>query len=215
MNDQSSATTDSVIRVSTLVAWLKRELGGESDLVRQCLADLNSLERQGLDHHVNARLEFAKQIGETERARMRALIEYGLQTLRWLFLMNAGVAGLIVAYVGAKAAQSGIGPYIPLLRALLPFGAGCVLIAIAGAAGYFNFVSAMQLVPDTYSVHQFTNPTERAWPKPQGIRPNESLEAFYARISKSMGRTQRTAVVCAIGAGISFVIGILCVFAAL
>jgi hypothetical protein len=128
---------------------IRREVDGDADLVKQSLADLNAMDRQNLQTHSEARREYIKQVAELDRVAQQGIREYGLQTLKWLFLLNAGAIAIILAYLGGASGRAVGQPVIlsPLLKALWPFITGCVLVAAAGAAGYFNFCYMVASLP--------------------------------------------------------------------
>jgi hypothetical protein len=74
----------------------------------------------------------------------------------WLFLLNAGAIAIILAYLGGASGRAVGQPVIlsPLLKALWPFVTGCVLVAAAGAAGYFNFCYMVASLPSPESATQ-------------------------------------------------------------
>jgi hypothetical protein len=61
-----------------------------------------------------------------------------LQTLKWLFLLNAGAIAVVMAFVSGGIGKSGVGSiaaYTPVIKAVWPFVAGCIAVAFAGALG--------------------------------------------------------------------------------
>jgi hypothetical protein len=93
-------------------------------------------------------------VGYQETAN-KALIEYGLQTLKWSFLLNAGAIAVVMAYIGACAKSGPIASYAPLIGALWPFAAGCFCVVLAGVASFFNFESAIGLLPTAEALNNF------------------------------------------------------------
>ena len=64
-----------------------------------------------------------------------------MQTLKWLFLLNAGAIAIVLTYVGnivGKGQTSSV-TAAAVFGAIWPFIAGCICVALAGAAGFFNF----------------------------------------------------------------------------
>jgi hypothetical protein len=127
-------------QLRAFVEAMKRELGDDKELIRQALSDLHALERQNLRNHFEARQEFVRQVADADRLATESIREYGLQTLKWLFLLNAGGIAVLVAYVGAAGkVPTQLSAFAPMLKALWPFSLGCVLVVLAGMTGFFNF----------------------------------------------------------------------------
>jgi len=203
-------------KLAALVAGLRDEFGDDKDLVKQGLADFNALERQNQQQALGARIEYARQVGESNRDREIALKEYGMQTLKWAFVMNAGAAGLLLGYIGTRVGVSNtsIQAYLPLLKATIPFAIGCILVTIAGLAAWANFSYASQALPSVEAMFNFFNiskiPSE--WPRPKGASIEADLKLFFAEIGKKMDCSRRIAVTCGIGAIVCFAVGIGSVF---
>jgi hypothetical protein len=122
------------------IEMMKQEAGGDSEIAKQCVADLNAQQRQNARNFFESRQEYIRQMAELDLADRRGIMEYGLQTLKWSFLLNAGAIAVVAAYVGGSLGKSGsISSVTPLLKPLWPFAVGCVSVTFAGAAGYFNF----------------------------------------------------------------------------
>jgi hypothetical protein len=117
-----------------IVANLREQLGNDAQLVQQAFADMAENERQQFQQSFDGRIEYFRQAGEKSRQRQSSVKDYGLQTLKWTFIINAGAAALILAYIGARYGKPEFSnqPVGPLLKAVWPFGAGCFLIIIAG-----------------------------------------------------------------------------------
>src|SRR5262245_42001168 len=85
---------------------------------------------------------YASRRDESYRAH-RGIQEYGMQSLKWSFLLNAGAIAIVLSYVGGiigKAPNQGSTVTAAvLLKSIWPFVVGCISVALAGAAGFFNF----------------------------------------------------------------------------
>jgi hypothetical protein len=145
--------------LAAFVAGLREEFDGDKDLVKQGLADFHALERQNQQQAFDARKEYARQVAESNRERETALKEYGMQTLKWAFVMNAGAAGLLLGYIGTRigVSNTSIQTYLPLVKATIPFAVGCILVTIAGLAAWANFSYASQALPSVESMFNFFN----------------------------------------------------------
>ena len=65
-------------------------------------------------------------------------------------LLNAGAIALVAAYIGARTGNRplySIQTFTPIVMAVWPLALGCVLVVLAGAAGYFNFSYSTWLLP--------------------------------------------------------------------
>lgn len=181
-----------------------------TDLAKQVFADANAAERQRLKDHVDARLEFARQTAQQILATESALKEYGLQTLKWLFLLNAGAIGLVLAYVAGKlnAKPEVVGP---ILKATVPFALGCVCIVAAGAAAFFNYSYGQGSLPTAYDLHKFLDPSSSKWPAARMQTPDETPQEFYKRFTSMMGVTRNFAIVMTAASALLFIVGIFCI----
>jgi hypothetical protein len=177
-------------KLAVFVASLRQEFDGDEELVKQGLADINALERQNQQHALEARIEYARQIGESNRERETALKEYGMQTLKWAFVMNAGAAGLLLGYIGTRigVSNTSIQTYLPLVKATIPFAVGCILVTIAGLAAWANFSYASQALPSVESMFNFFNisKTPSEWPRPKGAPIEADLKVFFSEIGKKL-----------------------------
>jgi hypothetical protein len=99
--------------LQSIVGAIQTEVGGNPELARQALADLD---RQQLRDHFDGRLEYARHVVGYQETANKALIEYGLQTLKWSFLLNAGAIAVVMAYIGACAKSGPIASYAPSLE---------------------------------------------------------------------------------------------------
>jgi hypothetical protein len=191
--------------VDTIKA-LKKALE-DNDLAKQVFADANAADRQSRRDHFEARVEFAKQAAQLNLATQKAVTEYGLQTLKWLFLLNAGAIALILTLAGGRAADARLSLIAQLAKPIALFALGCVLVVAAGAAGFFNFFRAGDSLPSLSSLHQFLSPTAKEWPVGRAQLPTESDQEFFRRIKGSLDRTNRVGVVCASGSAFCFFAG--------
>jgi hypothetical protein len=179
------------------VERMKQEFGEDAELVKQALADLRALERQTLRSHFEARQEYVRQHADADREREKAIREYGLQTLKWMFLLNAGAIALIVAYVGGaagKAPNSQLSTFGPLLKALWPFVVGCILVTLSGATGFLNFSYATASAPSTEALHGFLDPNSKSWPIAKFQNMGETTSSFYQRYSYKIGVSRKIAI---------------------
>jgi hypothetical protein len=200
------------VQLGAVMATLKEELGDNPDLLKQALADFNALDRQNLRNHFEARQEYVRQVADLDRAGYRGIVEYGLQTLKWSFLLNAGAIAIVVAYIGGAIGRStGAGSlttFVPLLKALWPFVAGCVAVVLAGASGFFNFSYAAASLPSAEMLHNFIAPNASAWPIGKLQRPNEPSDDFYKRFSWKVSASRKVAIALTLGSGLFFVYGV-------
>jgi hypothetical protein len=140
----------------------------DNEIVKQCVADLHAQQLQSARNQFEARHEYIRQIAELNLADRRGILDYGLQTLKWSFLLNAGAIAVVAAYVAGKSgsppSSGSISSAVPLLKALWPFAVGCVFVTLAGAAGYFNFCYSQASLPTPEMLHNFMAPQAKAWP---------------------------------------------------
>lgn len=186
---------------------IRTEVGADPEVTRQALADYFALDRQHLQNHFDGRLEYARHVMAHQDTTSKAVVEYGLQTLKWAFLLNAGAIAAILAYIGAAAKAGSIAPYAPMIKALWPFVVGCVCVPIAGAAAFFNFSYAEGLLPTAQALNSFLDPTAQGWPIASAQRPNETLSEFYARFGWKIISTRRIAIGCGLLSATSFLLG--------
>lgn len=110
-------------RLRARLDWIAREVGETTDLQREILSQFATLELEQARNNFNGRLEYARQVCQHRERTLNALVEYGLQTLKWSFLLNAGAIAVAMAYAGStngKAAAAAI-----LVKGLWPFALGC------------------------------------------------------------------------------------------
>jgi hypothetical protein len=167
---------------------IRAEIGTDDpELIKQFVADVSALERQGARNHFEGRVEFARQMHEQRQTTQKYLVEYGLQTLKWMFLLNAGALAAVAAFVSGGVGKSGVGAiaaYVPFLKAAWPFVVGCVAVALAGACGFFNFSFAELFIPSSHMLHNFLDPNSTAWPLASGQRVGETPEQFERRFGR-------------------------------
>jgi hypothetical protein len=138
-SDQTPATSP----LRALLDRIRSEVGtADAELIKQIVADTNSLELQKARNGFEGRIEFSRQMHEQRLATQKYLVEYGLQTLKWMFLLNAGALAAVAAFVSGGVGKSAVGAiaaFVPILKSAWPFVVGCVAVALAGASGFFNF----------------------------------------------------------------------------
>jgi hypothetical protein len=104
-----------------LIDRIRSEVGtADAELIKQIVADTGSLERQNARNHFEGRIEFARQMHDQRQATQKYLVEYGLQTLKWMFLLNAGALAAVAAFVSGGVGKSGVGAiaaFVPILKA--------------------------------------------------------------------------------------------------
>jgi hypothetical protein len=211
--EEHKSATEIRMRVELLRAWF----GDDRDLVRQIIADLNAEARDVHGRHFEARKEYTKQVAELRQNAREGIVNYGLQTLRWLFLLNAGAITVILAYIGsavAKANTVNLSKFSGLLTSLWPFAIGCVLVVLAGAAGYFNFCYADGLYPGPEALHNFLNPSSRKWPLAQFQRDGETPQQFRKRFAWKADATRWVAIISTITSGAAFGFGVFLILSA-
>jgi hypothetical protein len=203
-------------QLRSFIEALKQETGGDADLLRQVYADNQAWLRQSTRNHFESRQEYVRHMAEIDKEAQRGIVEYGLQTLKWSFLLNAGAIAIVVAYVGGALAKSSapnsLSSFAPLIKALWPFAAGCVMVTLAGAAGFFNFSYGSASLPSPEALHNFMAPTSQAWPMGKVQLQTEAPPDFYKRFVWKVGFTRKIAIALAIGSALSFVYGLYRVF---
>jgi hypothetical protein len=186
--------------LKALVERVRTEVGTDDpELVRQILTDRSALERQNARNHFEGRLEYARQMHDHRQAALRGIMEYGLQTLKWLFLLNAGAIAVVMAFDSGGIGKSGVGSiaaYTPVIKAVWPFVAGCIAVAFAGAVGFFNFSYSEVGLPSPEMLHNFLAPTSTSWPIARAQKAGEAPEAFGKRFGWRADAF-RTAAICA------------------
>jgi hypothetical protein len=165
----------------------------DNDLAKQVFSDANAADRQTRQNHFEARTEYVRQMAERTQATEASIKEYGLQTLKWLFLLNAGAIALVLAYVGGKGADAKIA-IGPIAIAAAPFMLGCICVVVAGAFGFFNFTHGFGFQPSSENLHHFLNPDNGKWPRPRMQDQAEDTDVFYKRFGKKMTRSRNIAM---------------------
>ncbi len=168
--------------MSGLVDALKRAMKPDTnpDLVKQAFSDLTTIYRQNFCNHFESRQEFIRHAAELNRISHRGILEYGMQTLKWLFLLNAGAIAIVLTYIGnivGKGQASSV-TAAALLGAIWPFIAGCICVTLAGAAGFFNFSYAEASQPSAAQLHEFMSPRSKDWPIGRVQKPEETPQEF-------------------------------------
>jgi hypothetical protein len=186
-----------------------KDVLGDNDLAKQVFADANALDRQNRHDHFEARLEYVKQVAQLSADAQKSTEEQGLQTLKWLFLLNAGAIALVLTFAGSKAPEVKALLTGALIKPIALFVIGCVFVVGAGAAGFFNFFHAMGFLPSAKALHQFVDPTKKAWPLARMQSEGETQDNFILRYVAKIDRTFRIGVVCAVFSGVAFCIGAL------
>ena len=193
-----------------LLAVFRENADGDKDLVKQMLADFNAAERQSARNLFESRVEFARHITSLQAASLAGLKDYGLQTLKWLFLLNAGAIAIILTYLGGagKLPGSSLSTTKPLLSALWPFAAGCIFVVAAGAASFFNFSHAEATLPSPHSLNVFLNPAAKNWPEAKMQKEGETSEGFNKRYRRKVNGWRTAAICLASCSGALFALGI-------
>jgi hypothetical protein len=199
-------------KLRAFMETMKRDLGDDPELLRQAYADLNALERQNARNNFEARQEYARQVAEVDRASMRNLVEYGLQTLKWSFLLNAGAIAVIMAYVGGALGRASTATSVPayaeVIWAIWPFVIGCALVVAAGASAYFNFCIGQVSLPSAEMLHNFLSLNETTWPIARaqkiGEPPTDLAKRRYWKLRVSRG----IATVSGLGSTFLFLFGV-------
>jgi hypothetical protein len=137
-----------------------------------------------------------------------AIKEYGLQTLKWLFLLNAGAIGLVLAYLAGKLGVKSE-DVAAVLRATIPFALGCICVVAAGALAFFNYSYGQGSLQATYDLHKFLDPSSSAWPRARMQLPGESGADFHKRFVSNMGLTRNWAIAATASSAVLFVIGVI------
>ncbi|MET3991635.1 anti-sigma-K factor RskA [Bradyrhizobium sp. S3.9.2] len=197
-------TTNSMNPIEGMKA-LQGALGSE-DLAKQIYADASAADRQERRNHFEGRLEFAKQKATAAAAAEASFKEYGLQTLKWLFLLNAGAIVAVLAYIAGKYPSTKQATSV--LWAIWPFVAGCIGVTAAGGISFFNFSYLAGTHPTQESLNNFLNSTETEWPAGHMQKSGETRADFFRRQQKVINGTRSAAIVVALAAAIFFVIGV-------
>jgi hypothetical protein len=198
-------TTEPTSNVVAGMKTLQSELG-DNDLAKQVYADASASDRQTNRNHFEARIEYVRQMAERGQATESSVKEYGLQILKWLFLLNAGAIALVLAYVGGKSADAkmAIGP---ISIASAPFMLGCISVVLAGAFGFFNMSYGFGSLPSAENLHHFLNPSDGKWPRARMQNQDEDAMVFHRRYVKQLNITRYIAIAFACLAAVLFCLG--------
>lgn len=198
-------------RLRKNIEVIRAEVGDDKELIRQAISEFFALDRQNLRNHFEGRLEYSRQVNEHRHATLRGLVEYGLQTLKWSFLLNAGAIAVLMAYVGGSVGKStdpaAIKTYAPLIKDIWPFVVGCVLVTMAGAAAFFNFSHSETALPSSELLHNFLAPDAKAWPIARFQRIDETQDDFIKRVGWKVNAWRNAAIFLAVGSAVFFAIG--------
>jgi hypothetical protein len=203
--------TSDISPLKVRLQMLRSELGDDPDLVKQGFEDANALDRQNHRAHFESRIEYSRLVAQALLAREASVKEYGLQTLRWAFLLNAGAIALVAAYLGARTGGRplmSVQSFAPVFLALWPFALGCVFVVIAGAAGYYNFSYSTGLLPSYEEMHNFHSPASAKWPVPRGMKADEEIRPFFDRMNSRLVISQRVAVAGCAGSMFCLLLGL-------
>jgi hypothetical protein len=181
---------------------------GDADLAKQIYADASASDRQVTRNHFEARMEYVRQVSQNSSAVETSVKEYGLQTLKWLFLLNAGAIALVWAYIGGKPADGKVAVVAPLAVSTWPFMVGCVCVVLAGTLSFFNFSYAAGSLPSPESLHKFLDPTGTSWPLARMQNTGENTPAFFNRFVRKVGITRYFAISLAFGSMFFFCYGV-------
>jgi len=197
--------------LKALVDVIRNEVGNDQELVKQAVAEYFALDRQNLRDHCEGRLEYARHVMSQRDASLRGIVEYGLQTLKWSFLLNAGAIAVVMAYIGAAIGKSGaaISAYTSIVTELWPFAAGCALVAMAGITAFFNFSYAEATLPSVEALNSFLWRGSTKWPLGRFQKPDESPEAFMKRFGRKVVWSRSLAIIFGSGSIIAFALGVL------
>jgi hypothetical protein len=199
-------TTNTNPDVVAGIKALQAALG--DDLAKQVYSDASAADRQTARNHFEARMEYARQIAQINLAAEISVKEYGLQTLKWLFLLNAGAIALVLTYIGAKSPEGKVAPVASLALATWPFMVGCVCVVLAGALSFFNFSYASGSLPSVESLHKFLDPTSMSWPTAKMQNAGEDIPTFFSRFARKVGLTRSIAIGLAVGSVSLFCYGV-------
>jgi len=110
--------------------WMEKAFG---QLSPDRAFDLN---KQLNQQDFEAKKEYAKALLEKEPFYLSLSKEFGLQALKWLFLINVGAIGAILAYIGASSEGGALSPFKPFLKTMWYFGGGIAAVILSSLAGY-------------------------------------------------------------------------------
>jgi hypothetical protein len=175
------------------------------DLAKQVYSDASAADRQTSRNQFESRMEYARQVAQISLAVESSVKEYGLQTLKWLFLLNAGAIALVLAYIGGKSPDTKVAP---LAFATWPFMVGCVCVVLASTLSFFNFSYAVGSLPSAESLHKFLDPTSMSWPAAKMQNAGEDTPTFFTRFVRKIGLTRYIAIGLAFGSMFFFCYGV-------
>ena len=197
--------------MSGLVEGLKRAMKPDTnpDLVKQAFSDLTAIYRQNFRNHFESRQEFIRHAAELNRISHRGILEYGMQTLKWLFLLNAGAIAIVLTYIGNIVGKGQVSSVtaVALLSTIWPFIAGCICVTLAGAAGFFNFSYAEASQPSAAQLHLFMNPRSKNWPIGRVQKADETLQDFWKRYAWKAEAARIAAIVLTVFSAVFFAFG--------
>ena len=197
-------------RLRANIEQLRNEVSNDPELLKQAVSDFFEFDRQGVRNHFEGRLEYLRQINEHREATVRSLVEYGLQTLKWSFFLNAGAIAIVMAFVSGGVGKTGmgsIGAHTPVIKAIWPFVAGCVSVTFAGAAGFLNFSHYENGLPSFEMLHNFLAPTSISWPIAKAQKPDESPADFAKRFIWKVNAYRRAAIGFGLLSALLFIYG--------
>jgi hypothetical protein len=203
-------------KLRRLIEVIRSEVGNDPELTKQALTEVFALDRQNLHDHFEGRLEYARHVIARREALDRGIVQYGLQTLKWSFLLNAGAIALVMAYVGAATGKSfgSIAAYAPIIRELWPFVAGCTSVTLAGAAAYFSFCYFEAVLPSPEALNNFLAPAAKSWPVGRFQKTDESPADFIRRFGWKVNGSRFVAIGFAVASAIFFAVGVVFVMEA-
>lgn len=209
---QTSATEEEPQLVE-IIRRARAISGGDDELARQIISA--ELDRQKQERLLvfQGRQEFGRQVVENSIFYHHSMREYGLQVLKWLFLLNAGAIAVVMTYVGSGLSKATLPTDVQHISAIAqsvwPFALGCIFITIAGACGFFNFTYATLIHPNANDIYNFSITDTPHWPKPRGLKKQETVEQISKRLSRAMSVTRYIAIALTTIAGGFFVLGVI------
>jgi hypothetical protein len=179
-------------------------------LVNTSLVALYQREHDEAAHQTESRKLYAAEVAQHARFAAQGVRASGMQTLKWLLLLNAGAAVVVAAYVGVLLARNGADDAaIPALTAcVIPFGLGCLLVTLGGAFTCLSFSYAVESDPPAWALHQAIKLDQKKWPRPAGLKAGETEAAFYQRHAWQMKTAKRITMLCAAAAKLAFIAGL-------
>jgi hypothetical protein len=191
---------------------MREEVGDDPELLKQTLTDLHAQQRQDMRDHFDTRLEFSKQVTALRSAALGGIVEYGSQTLKWAFLLNAGAVVAILAFAGAigKPPQGGAAAQnlAPMVRALWPFAVGCILVVASGASAYINFCYVEGSIPASEGLFNFMASRSTSWPPAKLQKEGETRATFHNRMAWRINLWRNIAIGTAFASMLLFAYGV-------